>query len=83
MNAITREPSPALPTEEIERMTGYRQPAAQLAALHKRGFFRAYRNAVGAVVLERPHFDAVSAGIEKPPAANEPQLRPRRQRCTA
>ena len=48
--------------DEIEAMTGYKQPTRQLAILHERGFYRAWINASGAVVLEVPHYEAVSAG---------------------
>lgn len=47
---------------EIEAITGYRTPSRQLQTLHARGFSRAYRDRLGRVVLERPHYDAVCAG---------------------
>ena len=47
---------------DIIALTGYRQPAAQLRALHAQGFTRARRNAAGRVVLEGPHYRAVCAG---------------------
>jgi len=54
-----------VPAAVIERMTGYRQPAAQLAELHRQGFWRARRlRTTGKVVLERPHFEAVSSGAD-------------------
>jgi hypothetical protein len=63
-----------LTPEELVTLTGYRQPSRQLAELHRMGFHRARRNGLGAVVLERPHYDAVSAGslgaaakLERPP----------------
>lgn len=41
---------------ELVALTGYRQPAAQLAELHRQGFHRARRASVdGAVILERAH----------------------------
>lgn len=46
---------------ELVTLTGYRRGAEQLAELHRRGFHRAYRNRAGKVVLERPHYLAVSA----------------------
>ena len=50
--------------ETIEALTGYKLPHKQLAMLHSRGFYRAYRNPVtGAVVLERPHYEAVARGV--------------------
>lgn len=53
--------------EEIEELTGYTQPAAQLRELHKRGFVRAYRNRLGQVTLERAHYDAVARGQQVAP----------------
>lgn len=63
-----------VPAEELVRITGYRQPSKQLAALHAQGFHRARRNALGAVVLERAHYDAVCAG--GPAAAAKPERPP-------
>lgn len=51
-----------LSPEEIRELTGYTQPAKQLAELHRRGFTRAYRNRLGQVTLERAHYDAVARG---------------------
>jgi hypothetical protein len=51
-----------IPTDQIERMTGYVLPCKQLEALHARGFVRAYRNRLGVVILEQSHFDAVTRG---------------------
>lgn len=51
---------------ELQEVTGYKQPAAQLAELHRRGFSRAYRNRLGRVTLERGHYDAVVAGQIQP-----------------
>jgi len=68
-----------LTPEQILELTGYRQPAAQLAELHAQGFYRARRNALGEIVLERAHYDAVCAGHQAAPAAPAaplPQLRP-------
>jgi hypothetical protein len=48
--------------DELVALTGYRQPSRQLAELLRMGFHRARRNGLGAVVLERPHYDAVCAG---------------------
>lgn len=62
-----------LSTIEIERITGYKRPADQLAELHRQGFYRARRSpTTGHIILERAHFDAVCAGA-KP--ANEPRVR--------
>lgn len=54
---------------------GYSQPAAQLRALHKLGYWRAHRSTVtGAVIVERAHYLAVAAGASAHHAA--PSLRP-------
>lgn len=50
-----------LTAAELEQLTSYRQPAKQLAELHRQGFYRARRNRMGDVVLERAHYDAVCA----------------------
>ncbi|MDO8902941.1 MAG: hypothetical protein CVU23_06205 [Betaproteobacteria bacterium HGW-Betaproteobacteria-17] len=54
--------NPTLTASELEAITGYRTPSRQLQTLHDRGFTRAYRNRLGEVVLERPHYDAVCRG---------------------
>lgn len=68
-----------LPAETIERLTGHsrKRPGLQLEELHKQGFWRARRAKVtGAVILERPHYDAIAAGIVDTPAKpNRPQVR--------
>lgn len=64
---------PIFTPEELVRLTGYRQAARQLATLHAQGFHRARRNALGDVVLERAHYDAVCAGG---PAAAAAPARP-------
>lgn len=69
---------PTLSEQEVQAASGgYSKPAFQLRELHRRGFWRAYRSPLtGKVVLERPHFDAVSRGViaaPKDPAA--PKLR--------
>jgi hypothetical protein len=66
--------SPILEPEELQRLTGYRRPADQLAELLRQGFYRARRSpSDGSVILERPHYDAVCKGASKP--ANEPRVR--------
>lgn len=70
-----------LTAEELVELTGYKQPCAQLAELQRQGFWRARRNAIGAVVLERDHYTAVCTGIEPKPAANQPTLRQPRLRA--
>lgn len=57
---------------ELEAVTGYVQAGKQLAELHRQGFHRARRNAVGAVVLERSHFEAVCRGQGLPLQAPPP-----------
>lgn len=66
-----------LTPDEIRELTGYAQPAKQLAELHRQGFYRARRNVLGAVVLERGHYDVVVAGRDAAPTT-QPKLRPPR-----
>lgn len=54
-----------LSEDELVALTGYKRPADQLVELHSRGFHRAYRNRLGRVTLERPHYDAVCAGAQQ------------------
>ncbi len=54
--------SPVLSLDEIILLTRYSRPADQLRELHARGYARAYLRS-GQVVLERPHFEAVSRGV--------------------
>lgn len=67
---------------ELERLTGYRRGHEQLEELHRQGFFRARRNRLGEIVLERAHYDAVAAGgaSRAEPEAPTFQLRPPRLR---
>lgn len=51
-----------LTAEEVEALTGYERATKQLEVLHRRGFTRAFINRHGDVVLERTHYEAVSAG---------------------
>lgn len=72
-----------VPPEELQEITGYRQPAAQLRDLIAQGFWRARRSeTTGAVILERAHYVAVCQG-ELPPGAmregREPLLRSQRR----
>lgn len=57
--------SATLSAKEVEDAAGgYKRACDQLRILHQRGFYRAYRSPVtGDVVLERPHYDAVSRGL--------------------
>lgn len=67
-----------LSEEDIIQLTGRKQAAAQLRELHQLGFWRARRAPVtGRVILERPHFEAVSRGsTEALPVRTRPKLRP-------
>lgn len=56
-----------LTDEELYRLTGCKQAAAQLAELHRQGFSRARRNRLGQVTLERAHYDAVVRGEQSAP----------------
>lgn len=68
--------TPTLTPEELVDLTGYRKPGHQLAELHRRGYWRATRGQKsGRVILERPHFDAVSRGADPAPQAERPRLR--------
>ena len=70
-----------IPEDQLRRITGYKQPARQLRALHQAGYHRARLcPTTGAVILERPHFDAVAAGDSgrhqpAPRLRDVPQLR--------
>lgn len=68
-----------LSPEEVCKLSGgYVQPASQLRALLKLGYFRARRSAVtGAVIVERAHYEAVAGGHTKPDARQQrqPELR--------
>lgn len=69
-----------LDADEIERITGYRQPVKQLDELRRQGFYRARRApTTGAVILERAHFEAVVSGRETAPPA--PKLKPPKLRA--
>jgi hypothetical protein len=62
-----------LSPDELQQLTGYRQPGKQLQELLRRGFYRARRSRVtGEVILERPHYDAVCAGATAEPCAGQP-----------
>lgn len=67
--------TPTLDEADLERVTGYRRPAEQLRELHRQGYWRARRSPVtGRVILERPHFEAVSSGGDKPAHRPAPKL---------
>jgi hypothetical protein len=63
-----------LSPDELYSVTGYRRAHEQLAELHRQGFFRARRNRLGGVVLERSHYDAVCAGASQQPARPKVRL---------
>jgi hypothetical protein len=67
-----------VPYEQIVKLTGFKRPGQQLRELHKLGFWRARRCRVsGAVVLEVPHYEAVSRGGDiKQNERPRPKLRP-------
>jgi len=64
-----------LTPEEVRKLSGgYVQPASQLRALLKLGYFRARRSPVsGAVIVERAHYEAVASGSTKPDARQQRQ----------
>jgi hypothetical protein len=63
-----------LSPDELAAVTQYRRPADQLRELHRQGFHRARLGRAGGVILERVHYDAVSAG--RLDAMNAPGFRP-------
>lgn len=69
---------PILTETELFELTRYKRPADQLRVLLERGFYRAYRASTGDVVLERPHFEAVCAGITKAADAPRAKIKPLR-----
>lgn len=83
MNAVTDRPSVCLTHEELVQITGYKMASCQLADLKKQGFYRARRNALGVVVLERDHYTAVCAGRAHQEPPDQPTLRPPRLRAAA
>jgi hypothetical protein len=49
-----------LQQDELQALTGYKQPAAQLNALLRQGYWRACRaRTTGEVILERGHYEVV------------------------
>lgn len=66
--------TPTLSPQEIEQITDYTSKCRQLEVLHKRGFVRAYRSRNGKIVLERPHFEAVSRGEYGKAAQEKPTV---------
>lgn len=63
-----------LTTEEIEALTQYKAPTAQLNELRRQGFYRARMGRRG-VVLERGHYEAVVSGRDAAPLKKAPALR--------
>lgn len=70
--------SPTLTVDELVAITGYRRPGDQLRELLKLGYYRARRSVVtGAVILERPHYEAVARGVQaEAPRVRVPRVRP-------
>jgi hypothetical protein len=67
-----------LSEDELHALTGYRMPSKQLEELHRQGFVRTRRHPLsGRVVLERPHFEAVSRGTYGRPEKPDPTALPR------
>lgn len=66
-----------LTDDELVALTGYRRAAEQLRTLRAMGFWRARRNPLGQVVLERAHYESVCRGGDLRPdaPAHRPQLR--------
>ena len=64
---------------EIQQIAGgYKRPGDQLAELHRQGFYRARIGKVTRqVILERPHYDAVSAGAGQQSKADSTGARPK------
>lgn len=75
MAEVADRPSIVLAPDELHEITGYTQAAKQLAELQRQGFWRARRNAMGAVVLERSHYEAVCRGEQLQPSQDGPRLR--------
>lgn len=69
-------PDLILSPEELHALTGSKRATVQLAALKSRGFWRAYINAGGRVIVERAHYEAVCSGgnVER----KRPQITPPR-----
>ena len=77
MLPVSAQPSIVLSAQELVDLTGYHQPAAQLAELLRRGYWRASRYpTTGKVRLERAHYEAVARGADAAPASGRrPKLR--------
>lgn len=55
-----------LTPDELQALTGYKQPAAQLAELHRQGYWRARRApSTGQLILERGHYEAVRDNLKR------------------
>jgi hypothetical protein len=69
-----------LSPDELHALTGYVRAADQLRELLAQGFYRARRNRLGDVVLERAHYDAVCAARPALAGAEDrPPVRPLRR----
>ena len=60
---------------EIAKITGYKRRAERLRELHRQGFYRARCNALGQIVLEREHYEAVCSGRDRAPVTIDRQPR--------
>jgi hypothetical protein len=69
-----------LTPDELRDLTGYLRPGDQLRSLHEQGFVRARLNALGTVVLERAHYNAVCEGRYARPLEAVQNDRPRVKR---
>lgn len=73
-----------LSDDEIVHLTGYKRQTEQLRELRKLGYWRARRSPLtGRVILERPHFEAVSRGGDPAPKDSGPKLRKTTRRALA
>jgi hypothetical protein len=61
-----------LSDSELTALTGRKRAREQLAELHRCGFVRARMSPAGGVILERSHYEAVTAGARQ----ERPKVRP-------
>jgi hypothetical protein len=63
---VITAPPLTLTDAELVEATGYRQPAAQLRALHALGFWLARRSPLtGHVILDRAHYEALCQRVDR------------------
>lgn len=58
---------------ELVTITGYKIASKQLQELRRRGFWRAYQNRSGQVIVERAHFQAIASGLPSGAAPPGPE----------